>query len=272
LKEEGGGWIEEEKHLEVHINHYFESLVPREVTDPDEEVVNKVTPCVTEDFSIKCVTEDMNASLCAPYSREEVKKALFNIGDLKAPGPDGLHAIFYKRYWSLIGEELTNEVMTAISSGAVPEGWNNTNIVLIPKVDNPESISQYRPISLCNVLYKVISKVLAARLKAILPEIISPTQSAFVPGRMITDNVLVAFGCYHAIKRKRECKYGTCAIKLDMLKAYDRVEWSFLQKILTRFGFAQVWIDLIMSRVGSVKYQVRFNGKRTEQFSPTRGL
>jgi hypothetical protein len=242
LKEEGGGWIEEEKHLEVHINHYFESLVPREVTDPDEEVVNKVTPCVTE---------DMNASLYAPYSREEVKKALFNIGDLKAPCPD---------------------VMNAISSGAVPEGWNNTNIMLIPKVDNLESISQYRPISLCNVLYKVISKVLAARLKAILPEIISPTQSAFVPGRMITDNVLVAFECYHAIKRKRGGKYGNCAIKLDMLKAYDRVEWSFLQKILTRFGFAQVWIDLIMSRVGSVKYQVRFNGKRTEQFSPTRGL
>jgi hypothetical protein len=171
-----------------------------------------------------------------------------------------------------MGEEITYEGLKAINSGVVPDGWNNTNIVLIPKVDNPESISQYRPISLCNVLYKVISKVLAARLKVILPEIISPTQSAFVPGRMITDNVLVAFECYHAIKRKREGKYGTCAIKLDMHKAYDRVEWSFLRKILSRLGFDQVWIDLIMSCVELVKYQVRFNGKETDQFCPTRGL
>jgi hypothetical protein len=94
------------------------------------------------------MTGEMNSRLCAPYTREEVKKALFNIGDLKAPGPDGLHAIFYKRYWSLIGEELTDEVLSAINSGAIPEGWNITNVVLIPKVDNPVSITQYRPISL----------------------------------------------------------------------------------------------------------------------------
>jgi hypothetical protein len=218
------------------------------------------------------VTAEMNVVLNAPYTREEVKKAMFNIGDLKAPGPDGLHAIFFKRYWSLIGEDLTDEVLNAINSGRVPDGWNNTNIVLIPKVDCPESISQYRPISLCNVVYKVISKVLAARLKVLLPEIISPMQSAFVPGRMITDNFLVAFECFHAIKRKNEGKYGTCAVKLDMHKAYDRVEWCFLEKILTRMGFDQNWIQLIMSCVGSVKYQVRFNGRETERFSPTRGL
>jgi hypothetical protein len=149
---------------------------------------------------------------------------MFNIGDLKAPGPDGLHAIFYKRYWSLVGEELTDEVLVAINSGTVPDDWNNTTVVLIPKVENPEMVTQYRPISLCNVIYKVISKVLAARLKTILPEIISPNQSAFVPGRLITNNVLVAFESYHTIKKKKEGKYGACAIKLDMHKAYDRVE------------------------------------------------
>jgi hypothetical protein len=223
---------------------YFTKLFTSEISAPEENVLDDVQ---------RKVTAEMHIGLLAPFTEEEVKKALFNIGDLKAPGPDGLHAIFYKRYWSLIGEELTDEVLKAINSGVVPEGWNNTNIVLIPKVDNPENISQYRPISLCNVLYKVISKVLAARLKVILPEIISPTQSAFVPGRMITDNVLVAFECYHAIKRKMEGKYGTCAIKLDMHKAYDRVEWSFLRKILSRLGFDQVWIDLIMSCVELVK-------------------
>jgi hypothetical protein len=98
----------------------------------------------------------MNENLLAPFSAEEVKKAAFSIGDLKAPGPDGLHAIFYKRFWSLCGEEITHEVLHAMNIGVIPEGWNDTTVVLIPKVTNLESITQYRPISLCNVIYKVI--------------------------------------------------------------------------------------------------------------------
>jgi 23S rRNA U2552 (ribose-2'-O)-methylase RlmE/FtsJ len=116
----------------------------------------------------------MNNSLCRDFTEEEVKKALFQIGDLKAPGPDGLHFVFYKHYWSLIGDDLTREVLQAVNTGVIPEGWNDTVVGLIPKVENAENISQYRPISLCNVVYKVISKLLANRLKLILPDIIGP--------------------------------------------------------------------------------------------------
>jgi hypothetical protein len=192
------------------------------------------------------VTPEMNDELMAAFTREEVRNALFSIGDLKAPGPDGLHAIFYKRFWNMLGGDLEDEVLQAVNSATIPEGWNDTTIVLIPKVTNPEKITQFRPISLCNVVYKVISKLLANRLKRILPDIVSPFQSAFVPGRLITDNILVAYESIHSIKKKQG-KKGVCAVKLDMHKAYDHVEWIYLKEIMLKMGFSQQWVNIIMS-------------------------
>jgi hypothetical protein len=182
---------------------------------------------------------------------------------MKAPGTDGLHAIFFKKCWHIVGEVLTQEVLQAINDKVIPEGWNDTVIVLIPKVETPESISQYRPISLCNVLYKVISKIIAIRIKHILDEVISPVQSAFVPGRMITDNILVAYESLHTMKNKKNGKEGYCAVKLDMHKAYDRVEWIFLERMLMQLGFHPEVVELLMACVKYVKYKVRYNDQET---------
>jgi hypothetical protein len=205
------------------------------------------------------------------FTAEEVKKDLFSIGDLKAPGPDGLHVVFYKRFWPMVEEDLVAAVLQSLNSGKIPEGWNDTVIVLIPKNDDPKKVTKYRPISLCNVIYKVISKLLATRLKGVLPEIIGEQQSAFVPGRIITDNILIAYECVHIIKRKTG-KQGLCAVKLDMHKAYDRVEWKFLKEMMVKLGFDIRWINLMMECVSSVRYRVQFNSHETDQFTPTRGL
>jgi hypothetical protein len=131
----------------------------------------------------------------------------------------------------------------------MPPGINDTAIVLIPKINSPEELKDFRPISLCNVIYKVISKCLVNRLRPILDDIISPEQSTFVPGRLITDNAIIAFECIHAIQRGSGDRENFCAYKLDLSKAYDRVDWGFLQDILVKMGFHCKWVHWIMTCV-----------------------
>ncbi|KAG7586300.1 Reverse transcriptase zinc-binding domain [Arabidopsis thaliana x Arabidopsis arenosa] len=149
---------------------------------------------------------------------------------------------------------------------------NRTNICLIPKKMAAERLTDFRPISLCNVGYKIIGKVLANRLKKFLPKIISETQAAFVEGRLITDNILVAHELVHALNSGKKCSEEFMAIKTDISKAYDRVEWSFLKKAMKVLGFAEDWISLIMECVSSVRYQVLIDGTPYGDVKPSRGL
>jgi hypothetical protein len=123
-----------------------------------------------------------------------------------------------------VGDHVKTEVIDVLNGGSMPVGWNDTTIVLIPKISSSQVLKYFRPISLCNVLYKLISKILANRLKYISPDIIFPSQSALVPGRLITDNVLLSYELTHYLNGKKKGKEGLAAIKLDMSKTYDRVE------------------------------------------------
>ncbi|XP_071723825.1 uncharacterized protein [Rutidosis leptorrhynchoides] len=170
-----------------------------------------------------------------------------------------------------ISEEVTAAIVDFLNGGAIPEDFNSTHIVLIPKLKNPETLNQFRPISLSNLLYKLAAKVLASRLKKILPGIISPFQSAFLSGLLISDNVVLAYELSYTIKSKTG-QTGWCAIKTDMSKAFDRVEWSFLRAIMLKLGFSTTWTNWIMRCISSVSFAVIINSLPSKIFKPERGL
>ena len=149
--------------------------------------------------------------------------------------------------------ELTRQFF---ESGDIMEGLNETNLVLIPKKKNPSTVTELRPIALCNVLMKIITKVLANRLKEVLNTVVSDAQSAFIPGRLISDNIMVSYEVMHYLKRKRFGKEGFMALKLDMSKAYDRIKWDFLRAILNKMGFSERWVHLVLQCVTTVSYSI----------------
>jgi hypothetical protein len=217
------------------------------------------------------VTTQMCEMLGQAFSVKEVETTLFQMSPCKAPGADGFTAGFFQKHWPLVKEKVLEAVLGFLNDGEMPKIINQTILVLIPKVANPLELTQFRPISLCNVIYKICSKVLANRLRLILDEVVSEEQSAFIPGRLITDNVLIAYECIHYLRNKKG-KSGACAIKLDMTKAYDRVEWDYLHAVMVALGFPASWCNLIMRCVTSVSFTVRFNGAFSPVFKPTRGI
>ncbi|XP_057452127.1 uncharacterized protein LOC130743933 [Lotus japonicus] len=210
--------------------------------------------------------------LADPFTKEDVEEALFQMHPTKAPGADGFLALFYQRFWDVIGDDVAEFCLQILHGHVSPGIINHTMIVLIPKVKKAVNATQFRPISLCTVMFKIVTKVIANMLKIILPDLICESQSAFVPGRIITDNALIAYECFHFMKKRTNGRNGTMALKLDMSKAYDRIEWSFLSSVMTSMGFPHNWVNLIMSCVSTVSFSIMLNGNPQENFVPNRGL
>ena len=143
--------------------------------------------------------------------------------------------------------------------------------MLILKVECPTKLNDYRPISLCNTIYKVISKLLAERIKPLLPNLIFPNQCAFVKGRHIGENMMIAKELLHSIRMKKG-KHGLVILKLDMEKAYDCLEWSFTKNVLLNFGFLTRFVDWILQCVTTSSATILLNGNPCSKFSPQREL
>ncbi|BFG30256.1 hypothetical protein CerSpe_165300 [Prunus speciosa] len=176
IKGENGNWEQSQKGVRGAFEAYFKELF----TSSGSRDWNSILDCVEP-----VVTEEINRDLIRPITLEEIKDTAFQMGATKASGPDGFHGTLYHKYWGIIHNDIQGFTAEFFIGQAIPKPLNSTQIFLIPKVPNPEAVSQFRPISLCKFSYKSLSKILANHLKPHLPNIISPTQNDFVLDRQI---------------------------------------------------------------------------------------
>ncbi|KAM2092455.1 hypothetical protein TB2_030374 [Malus domestica] len=218
------------------------------------------------------VSHEDNSLLTAPVTEGEIQEAAFQIPPTRAPGPDGFSGSFYQDHWEVVGGDVISTVKAFWKSGKLLKKLNHTNLVLIPKVACPKNMTQYRPIALCNVIYKILAKVLTNRLKRVMPKVISDNQSAFVAGKYIQDNILVVHEILHSLMHQTKEDRAGMALKLDMAKAYDRVEWGFLLIMMAKLGFDPVFCRWIKECVSSTSYSILMNGTPKGYILPQRGL
>ena len=264
VKNEVGDWLTEEREV---MNHFREGFIRLYTTSQVEAAWNHN---LRQGWQSSLTEEEKN-SLDQPVIDAEIVTALWSLKAFKSPGPDGLHAGFFQRFWSTVGDSVKEEIRKAFVCRKIPDYLNSTSIVLIPKIQSPESINSYRPISLCNTVYKIVTKIIVGRLRPYLDKLIGPCQSAFVPGRRGVDNAIIVQELIHTMG-KAKGKGGYMALKIDLEKAYDKLEWSFIRDMLIRFNLPRNLIELIMSCISSVSTSLLFNGGALESFHPTRGI
>jgi hypothetical protein len=258
-----GETIHSHADMEKTLIKHFQDLLTEPIQDR-QEAIQKITRHVPA-----LVTQEQNAALLRPFTIEEVDQALQDTPKCKAPGPDGFTSDFFHYCWPMIRTEVWEILEDSRATGQVLQALNATFLTLIPKEGQAHRPKQYRPIALCNVIYKILTKVIARRLKPILPTIISPEQSGYVEGRQIMDSVILAHEVIHSLQKT---KTPGMLLKLDLSKAFDKLSWEFMRAMLLAFGFDQNWVTWILNLTSSAFFSLLINGVPSKPFSPSRGI
>lgn len=257
-----GEWSSDPEELKSHVRSYYDELFRSRPTSQGS----------TQTSNCQCTIDDhVHDMLLAPATELEVKNALFQMKGLKSPGPDGISAIFFQKNWDTVCSSLVTFVNSALDTATFNVSLARAYITLIPKGSDSETIQSFRPISLLNVTYKLLSKVLVNRIRPLLEKLIGPHQSSFLPGRSTSDNIILTQEAIHSM-RNSKCKKGSMILKIDLHKAFDCVSWDFLREVLSHFNFPPILINLILFCVSSCSLSVLWNGESLPPFSPGRGL
>jgi ribonuclease HI len=260
--QDGDNILTDYNQISDHIINYYKNLFCSNLVLQDSALIDDVIPSL--------VTTDVNAILTLLPSHEEIKAAVFALNTDSAPGPDGFGAFFYQHYWEIVQQDVTNAVLEFFTKSWILPGFNANIIALIPKSPEATSIDQYRPIAMANFKFKVISKILADRLASILPSIISDEQKGFIHDRNIQDCICIASEAVNLLHNKSFG--GNLALKIDIRKAFDTLDWGFLLKVLKAFGFNDIFCNWINVILHSAFLSVSINGRSQGYFKCSRGV
>ncbi|GKU90659.1 hypothetical protein SLEP1_g4626 [Rubroshorea leprosula] len=245
--------------VKEEIARYFEELYAEE---------KKIRPTL-DGLAFKQLTWEENVNLISPFNEEEIKIVVGECDSSKAPGPDGFNFRFVKSEWDVIKADVVSFLQEFQTNGKLVRGLNTSFTVLVPKVENPVQIEEYRPISLVGVMYKILAKLLANRLQEVLGNKIGEQQMAFLKGRQLMDGVVIANEVIDEAKKKRKKAF---LFKIDFEKAYDKVSWSFLDHMMQKMGFCEKWRLWIQECLRSSLVSILVNGSPSRQFNVSRGL
>ena len=254
-----GSWVDDPARVKEEVRCFFNNRF----SEPEQSrpVLNGVR------FNgIGQLQHDM---LVGSFNEEEIRAAVWDCGSEKSPGPDGLNFKFIKQFWEVLKPDFRRFFDEFHANGVFPRGSNASFITLIPKLKDPQNLSEYRPISLIGCVYKIVAKLLANRLKKVMPNIIDENQPAFITERHLLHSVLIA---NETVEEAKRCHKSCLVFKVDYERAYDSVSWAFLSYMMRRLGFCRKWICWIEGCLHSATISVLVNGRPTNEFIPHRGL
>ncbi|GLU22472.1 hypothetical protein SLE2022_385450 [Rubroshorea leprosula] len=256
-----GSWIDDPIQVKQIVYDHFKSQYSSQSTQQVQPSFDHLQFCR--------LSEEDRILLEVEFTDDEIREAVSSCASDKAPGPDGFNFHFIKSAWGTVGADIINFIKEFHQNARLVKGINSSYITLVPKKKNPTSLKEFRPICTIGSMYKILAKVLANRLKMVIAKIISASQSAFIKGRQLVDCSFALNEIIHDLKIKRR---KGIVFKADFEKAFDSVDWGYLDKMLSYLGFGEKWRSWIKECLRSASISILVNGSPTEEFNMQRGL